>query len=273
MSMTGRTDAIADKPKFPKERTKHGKETLSANATTFPAATIGFKSGTVVTSNIANGWVASGTNVGNTSGAAGYNNNGPYVINLTASSITLSQNVSGNITAGQLITFSKPIPYKANSTANSYNANTYLVTTTRRSNANSIAANSVAHVGWNYTTFGTGYVKAVTLGTLRGNQYSNGFLTFTANTQYPGGTGANASFAVNANGSIVSVTINSGGSGYFLTPAVSIPFSGNPANAVNTTVTLAMGGRANRIQTETLVAMSNVAASDSASGGLWYAGR
>jgi hypothetical protein len=65
-----------------------------------------------------------------------------------------------------------------------------------------------------------------------------------------GNTSANAIVAVNTAGYITSVTLTSGGS-YANTP-VATPTSGNAA------FTLTMGGRANRVQQETLVAMGSM---------------
>ncbi len=286
MAMQGRTDNLVGKPKFPKERTQKGTVRLVlGNTATFPTSTLTIASATV--GGVANGWVASAVNIGNTIGTIGFNLIGPTVSNVQSNTITLNRAVGNNIPNGTTITFSRPVSTAniSDQQANNYNANTYLISSSRMINANSILqttsltnksnANTVspiAHVGWVISTPQTGYVRSVTAN-VRGNQASNGFIVFTANTQYPGGTGANASYTVNANGAIVSVTMVSNGANYFLTPVATVPFSGIAANAVNATFTVVMGGRANRILTEVLSVVANANVSDAASGGLWFPGR
>jgi hypothetical protein len=109
----------------------------------------------------------------------------------------------------------------------------------------------VAHAGWNKQTIGTGPVSTITLGS-PGEGYSNGFLTFAGG----GGSGANASIVVDANGVILSVSLLSGGSGYTSAPT---------ATASNTTpavLTVEVGGRAGRRSYETLVAMGSIVGDD-----------
>ena len=283
MSMMSNTDALISKPKFPKERTEHGIVTLNlANTWTFPNSIIRV---TQTTPGVANGWVANAVNIGNTFGLQGWNQVGPTVINVAGNTIFLSIGVGNTIPNGTVITFSKPISFsgpKANITANVYNANTYLVTSTRLNNANSILQSSlfktsnikqsvVAHQGWVHLKPQTGYVKSIQI-LNAGNQASNGYLVISSNTKYPGGAGANASYTVNANGSIISITMNANGGNYFLTPAVTAPFTGNSTNAVNATFVVTMGGRANRITTEVLAALNNPVALDGTSGGQWFPG-
>ena len=83
----------------------------------------------------------------------------------------------------------------------------------------------------------------------------NSYVTFTggssgAGAGLTGNTSANAIVSVNATGHIVSVTLVSGGV-YANTP-VATPNTGNAA------FTLTMGGRANRVHQETLVAMGSI---------------
>lgn len=280
MPMMGATDTMTSKPRMPKERTLRGVITLSANSTA-SGATIGFASGSVKNAGVANGMFANGVNVGATVGVVGFNLTGaPKVINVTDSSVTLSASIAGAIAAGQQITFSKPIVYKPNTSANtlssgaSYNANTYLVTASRLGNANSILYKSLSSAGWQYVSEGTGYVKAVQW-TNAGNQAANGFINFYPNAQYDHyGTGTNAanvSYTVNANGAVISTTVNYGGK-YNFTPFANVPFSGILANTSNAKLVVIMGGRANRIQVETLATLSNGSASDPLSGGVYFPG-
>lgn len=278
MPVAGAKDTMNAKPRIPRERTERGVVTLSANAVA-SGSTLSFPQGSVI--GIANGMFANGVNIGTTVGVVGFNlTGGPIVTSFTANQVTLSSAVTGIIAAGQRITFSKPIAYKPNTSANlistgaSYNANTYLVTSSRTSNANSILYKSQSATGWNYVTIGSGFVKAVRWKNA-GNQASNGYINFYPNAQYEHlGTGvnaANASYTVNANGAIVSIVVNSGGR-YNFTPSANVPFSGILANTSNAVLTLVMGGRANRVQVETLSVLSNGVASDPLSGGPFYPG-
>lgn len=265
MPMMGNTDALKAKPKFPKERTQDGLVILSANAVA-SGTILSFPQGS--TSVLANGYVANGYNIGITHGTVGFNLVGSVVTNITSNTVTLSSAVLGPIVAGQQITFSKPLNYKPNRLANTYNANTYLVTTGRMNNANSIVHNGVAHTGWNYVTQGSGYVKAISWKNA-GNQSSNGFINFYSNSQYEQQSGgANASYTVDANGSLTSITINNGGT-YNFTPFANVSSTANASVAV---LNVVMGGRANRTQVETLAVLSGGVASDSTSGGNYFPG-
>jgi hypothetical protein len=111
-----------------------------------------------------------------------------------------------------------------------------------------------AHAGWVNKVEGTGPVASITV-TDGGTGYSgNGFITFIG-----GGTAnnaANAAYTVNGGGSIASVTLVSGGANYNAATVT--------ANAVATYTTPAVfvitkGGRAGRVQYETLVAQGSIA--------------
>lgn len=104
----------------------------------------------------------------------------------------------------------------------------------------------VAHAGWNLRKQGVGPVVSITANT--GAVGTNSYVTFSG-----GGTpnvAANASVVVNGGGQVVQVVINTGGQ-YPSTPAA-VPASGNAV------FTVVMGGRANRVQYETLVAMGSM---------------
>jgi hypothetical protein len=105
------------------------------------------------------------------------------------------------------------------------------------------------HAGWNLVKRGTGPVISITANTGAYSPDGNVFLTF-AN----GGTNtttANARIVTNGSKQITSITVNGGGE-YSATPTI-----GAVANA-NVAFTITMGGRANRVQTETLVAMGSI---------------
>jgi len=110
---------------------------------------------------------------------------------------------------------------------------------------------NVTHAGWVYRVAGTGPVESIT-GT---GVSTNGYITFSGGSSgaaagMTGNTTANAQVYVNTAGWLVNVTMLTAGS-YANTPNVVFP-SGN----VIPTVT--MGGRANRVQQETLVAMGSM---------------
>ncbi len=110
---------------------------------------------------------------------------------------------------------------------------------------------NVTHAGWVARTVGTGPVESITGVGLS----SNGFITFIGGSSgaaagMTGNVAANAQVYVNTAGWLVNVTMRTAGS-YANTPNVVFP-SGN----VVPTVT--MGGRANRVTQETIVAMGSI---------------
>ena len=147
------------------------------------------------------------------------------------------------------------------------NTNVYMVSSGRLANASFGSANNhaVAHQGWFKVQQGTGYVKSIAVANANvALTYANNFLTIAgANT-----TQANASLLVLDN--TVSVVLNSGGAGYTITPTV----TSSVANANNNLLTFSvtMGGRANRVQAETLVAVSDVVITDANSGLPYFTG-
>jgi hypothetical protein len=102
------------------------------------------------------------------------------------------------------------------------------------------------HAGWVLRKAGMGPVTSITANT--GSYGANSSVTFSGGTSNT--AVATATVAVAANGLILSVTLNSGGL-YTNTPNTA-PTSGNAV------FTLTMGGRANRVMTETLVAMGSL---------------
>jgi hypothetical protein len=105
---------------------------------------------------------------------------------------------------------------------------------------------TAAHAGWVLRKAGMGPVLTITANT--GAVGANSYVIFTG-----GGTAntvANARVSVNSAGFIQSVTVLSGGQ-YVSTPTA----TPNTGNAV---FTVTMGGRANRVQSETLVAMGSM---------------
>ena len=110
----------------------------------------------------------------------------------------------------------------------------------------SSASGHAAHAGWVLRKAGMGPVLTITANT--GAVGANSYVIFTG-----GGTAntvANARVSVNSAGFIQSVTVLSGG--LYVTTPTATP---NTGNAV---FTLTMGGRANRVMSETLVAMGSM---------------
>jgi hypothetical protein len=126
------------------------------------------------------------------------------------------------------------------------------VDTTEKSVTTGDGANGT-HAGWVLRTAYTGPVTSITANA--GAVGVNSYVTFTGGSSgagdgLTGNTSANAIVSVNSTGHIVSVTLVSGGV-YANTP-VATPNTGNAA------FTLTMGGRANRVFQETLVAMGSI---------------
>lgn len=112
------------------------------------------------------------------------------------------------------------------------------------------------HSGWVKRIQGTGPVQSVVV-TNGGTGYTpgSGFLTITG-----GGTAnnpANVSYQVNAGGSIANTTVVVGGSNYTNTTPV-IAANANAAFTTTALFTVNLGGRANRVQYETLVASGSI---------------
>lgn len=136
------------------------------------------------------------------------------------------------------------------------------------------AANSTQHSGWVSLKFGTGPVSAVSIVDRGQGINAAGFLVITDTSVLGQGVGANISFTIantqntleayssNArwNG-IGTLAIANGGSLYSNTAALTVRVS-NAANITQPTLTITLGGRANRVQAETLVAMGSITLDD-----------
>lgn len=105
----------------------------------------------------------------------------------------------------------------------------------------------VAHAGWNLRKAGIGPVISVTANTGAYSPDGNIYLSFTGGGS---NTAANAQIVTDGTKKIVSITLNTGGS-YEVTPTAT-------ATNANAVFTITMGGRANRIHYETLVAMGSM---------------
>lgn len=142
-------------------------------------------------------------------------------------------------------------------------------------------AQQPAHAGWVSLKVGTGPISAISVSGGTGINAA-GYLTITDGSVLGSGTGANISFTTaNAQNALQSYSTNStlntfgtftivnGGSGYSNASAITIRTNG--ANTSLGTFTIALGGRAGRIQTETLVAMGSIT-SDDPRDNVWFAG-
>lgn len=119
-------------------------------------------------------------------------------------------------------------------------------------NTSTEGANTV-HAGWNLRKHGTGYVERIEV-LAGGSGYTpgTGFITFGGSTS---GQGANATYTANAAGNISSIVMNYVGNTYNVTPTANIV----AAYTTQASLRVVMGGRANRIMYETLVASGNIA--------------
>ena len=124
------------------------------------------------------------------------------------------------------------------------------VSASEQSNATSTIQGVPQHAGWVVRKVGTGPVLTITANA--GSVATNSFITFSQGNGIAGSgnTAANARIYVNTAGYIMNVTVVSGGE-YANTP-IATATSGNSA------LTITMGGRAGRVQTETLVAMGSI---------------
>lgn len=106
----------------------------------------------------------------------------------------------------------------------------------------------IQHAGWNLRKAGSGPVVQISANTGAYSPDGNVFVTFVGGGE--GNTAANAQIQTNGAKLITGVVLNSGGQ-YISTPTVS-------AVNANVSFTVTMGGRANRVQYETLVAMGSM---------------
>lgn len=110
----------------------------------------------------------------------------------------------------------------------------------------------VAHAGWNLRTRGTGPLVSITVAAA-GTGYANAdTFSVAAGT---GGTNATGNLVTNATGNVVSYSITAGGANFnSATPTVTITTAGGTSASLTATA----GGRAGRVQYETLVAMGSI---------------
>ena len=117
-----------------------------------------------------------------------------------------------------------------------------------------------AHAGWNLRTEFTGPLSTITVTTV-GKLYTNGDIV----TVNPGAglvsSNATAVIATNASGNIISTSITSVGAGFITTAPTDITVANSTGGATtgsNAVFTAVAGGRAGRVQLETLVAAGTI---------------
>jgi hypothetical protein len=133
------------------------------------------------------------------------------------------------------------------------------------------------HAGWVHRQHGTGPIESITANAA--SVAVNSFITFAGGSVgspsgMTGNTAANVRISVNTAGYITSIAVNAGGS-YANTPVISgaatgvanvytgLTYAENTApistsSFTNAVFTIVMGGRANRVNQETLVAMGSM---------------
>jgi hypothetical protein len=163
MPAWGNTDSIYDKPHFPFERQVRpfSFKLTTANLTQTGATTIVFNGGATNLINaqslgVKAGMFIYGANVAITGEQEFFTSNNS-VASVSGNNVTLANAVYGNVASGLTLDFGTYIGYNTN-TSNTYFADTIMVTPGRLANASfgNTVRHSVAHIGWVYTTTGTG---------------------------------------------------------------------------------------------------------------------
>lgn len=134
------------------------------------------------------------------------------------------------------------------------------------------APRATQHAGWNGIKIGTGPITGIIASGATGIN-ANGYLRITDGSAHGQGTGANIfyttansqntlqAFSSNAQlNTFGTFTVVSGGSGFSNTTAIVIGPTGTSIS--NGSITAVLGGRAGRIQAETLVAMGSITFDD-----------
>lgn len=164
----------------------------------------------------------------------------------------------------------------SNSTINGTSANlvygiVYGVSATEQERVNAVS--HPVHAGWVGQKIGTGPIATITITNGGTGINSAGYLTITDNSYSNTGMNANISFTIansqntmesyssNANwNTISSLTIVNPGFGFSNVNALSIQYTGS--NITPPTFSYTLGGRAGRVQYETIVAMGSISGDD-----------
>ena len=158
MPSWGNTDSIYDKPHWPFERQVRPFATLVTNGSVTSGNTITFAgvgSATAANIGIVAGMSAYSANL-SISGEAEFFASNNTVKSVSGNVVVFTANVFGTIATGTSIDFGANIQYNQ-ATANTYFADTVLVSGSRLPNTSAGFANTAtAHVGWVRVTTGTG---------------------------------------------------------------------------------------------------------------------
>lgn len=127
---------------------------------------------------------------------------------------------------------------------------------TEQTSANN-QGNHAGHAGWVLRRSGMGGIATISAGATNKSNVGNAYITFTGGGT--GNTSANAQLFINATSNVVTTIVLNNAGMYETTPSATV--TGN----ANVTITLTMGGRANRNTVETLVAMGSMTGDGSAS--------
>lgn len=173
----------------------------------------------------------------------------PLQVNLSANRVN-ANTLFGNTTVGA---------FKSNNVPMNKAVGVFGVDTTEAANT-ATDGKKVQHAGWNLRTVGTGPVTAITI-TAAGKLYTNGDIITVNPGSSPASANASAVIATNGLGNVVSVSITSGGAGFTTTAPSSITVANSTGGATLgslATFTATAGGRAGRVQMETLVALRSL---------------
>lgn len=122
------------------------------------------------------------------------------------------------------------------------------------------------HAGWTSQKIGTGPIKDISIVTGGQGINANGFLLLTDTSVLGTGANANISFTISKNtanylnNTIASLAIVSGGDGWSNSSQITVVTNG--ANAVAPTFSITLGGRGDRVNYETIVAMGSITGDD-----------
>jgi len=165
----------------------------------------------------------------------------PLQVNLSVTANNANA-VFGNTTVGA---------FKNNNVAMNEAIGVFGISTTEAGNTVS-GGTKAAHAGWNMRTAFTGPLTSITIAA-PGRLYSNANIyTISAGD---GGTNQIGNVVTNSSGNIVSYSVTTAGQNFqSATPTVTITTS----TGVGGSITATAGGRAGRVQLETLVAMGSL---------------
>jgi hypothetical protein len=139
------------------------------------------------------------------------------------------------------------------------------------------------HAGWVSLKVGTGPIKSIGITSGGTGINSAGYILVTDGSVLGSGTGANISFTIaNSQNSLQSFSSNSRlnaistitivNGGRLFSNASSLSYVTNVSNITQPVLSVTLGGRAGRFQTETLVAMGSITLDDGARDNVYFSG-